>query len=80
MRTRLRALHRPRLLASGDLATTENVVYGEAPAPPGQDMPPGGVETLLLDVVMPRLDVDAETGRPVIPWIHGGGSRAGSKA
>jgi carboxylesterase type B len=43
-------------------------------------MPPGGVETLLLDVVMPRLDVDAETGRPVIPWIHGGGSRAGSKA
>ena len=66
--------------APADLVTTENVVYGEAPALPDQTMPPGGVETLLLDVVMPRLDVDAETARPAILWIHGGGFRAGSKA
>jgi dienelactone hydrolase len=66
--------------ASADLVTTENVVYGEAPALPDQSMPPGGVETLLLDVVMPRLDADAETARPAILWIHGGGFRAGSKA
>jgi len=65
---------------AADLATTENVVYGEAPALPDQDMPPGGVETLLLDVVMPELDVDAETERPAILWIHGGGFKTGSKA
>jgi hypothetical protein len=42
-------------------------------------MPPGGVETLLLDVVMPRLDVDAETERPAILWIGGGFRRAASR-
>lgn len=63
-----------------DLVTATDIVYGQAPALPDQSMPPSGQETLLLDVVMPRRDADAETGRPAILWIHGGGFRAGSKA
>jgi dienelactone hydrolase len=63
-----------------ELTTTFDVVYGAAPALPDQSMPPGGVETLRLDVVMPAPGVDAETARPAILWIHGGGFRAGSKA
>jgi acetyl esterase/lipase len=63
-----------------DLTTNPDVVYGEAPALPDGSMPPGGVETLLLDVVMPKRDLDAETARPVVVWIHGGGFKAGSKS
>jgi dienelactone hydrolase len=65
--------------AAGDLTTQKDVVYGEAPALPDQNVPPGGTEQLKLDVIMPKLDVDPETRRPGLVWIHGGGFKAGSK-
>ena len=61
------------------LVLQADVVYGEAPPLPDQSMPPG-MERLLLDVVMPDPAVDAETRRPAIVWIHGGGFKAGNKS
>lgn len=66
--------------AAGDLVAQNDVVYGSAPALPDQNMPPGGIEQLKLDVIMPKPDVDPETRRPGLVWIHGGGFKGGSKA
>jgi len=38
------------------------------------------VEELFLDVIMPNPAIDAETGRPGMVWIHGGGFKSGDKS
>jgi dienelactone hydrolase len=42
-------------------------------------MPPGGIEQLYLDRIMPKRSVDPESLRPGMVWIHGGGFKAGDK-
>ena len=62
-----------------DLVARNDVQYGAAPALPDPSMPADGIEELYLDLIMPSRSVDAETERPGLVWIHGGGFKAGSK-
>lgn len=66
--------------AADEIQTVTDITYGEAPALPDDSMPPGGIETLKLDLYMPKVSVDPETQRPGLLWIHGGGFKNGSKS